>query len=100
MQQSTETQAQRRRALCDRRLGLQSGIDAHLREEHLRTEFRRAMTDEADYLPLNDFMVYYHTELAAVMPIGRGVYNPKGRKLDILQGGAWPTPAMRIGATP
>lgn len=79
-------------------LVLQVGIDQKFREEHVWTEFNRATSDASKFLPLNDFMVYYHTEVAAVLPVGRGVYNPKGRKLDILDGGAWPASAMRIGA--
>lgn len=79
-------------------LVLQVGIEQKIREEHVWTEFNRATSDASKFLPLNDFMVYYHTEVAAVLPVGRGVYNPKGRKLDILDGGAWPASAMHIGA--
>ena len=77
---------------------LQEAIPAALRLQHVEAEFSRATC--SDVLTLNEWILYWASELAAVLPIGRGVFNPKGRKLAVRAARRHPTSALRIGARP
>ena len=73
--------------------------------QYAASEFARAMTDvggdagNSARLTLNDWVVYYLTEVAAMLPVHRGMRNRKGRKLTISREAALASPATRIGAT-
>ena len=84
---------------------VQDAIPPAWRLHYAADEYQRAMADVcaidgADgHLTLNDFVLYYFTELAATLPIHRGLRNRKGRKLSVCREAALAGPAVRTGAT-